>query len=37
MTTAHHLYHRLGFRRADDRDWDVPGVGVRLLAFERPI
>ena len=25
MTTAHHMYQRLGFRRAEDRDWE-PGI-----------
>ena len=32
MTTAHHMYQRLGFRRAEDRDWE-PEPGLRLLGF----
>jgi ribosomal protein S18 acetylase RimI-like enzyme len=37
MTAAHRLYGRLGFRRAPDRDWVVPEVGVSLLGFERDV
>jgi len=33
MTTAHHMYQGLGFRRAEDRDWE-PEPGLRLLGFE---
>jgi predicted N-acetyltransferase YhbS len=33
MTAAHHLYARLGFRRAADRDF-TPVPEVPLLAFE---
>ena len=35
MTTAHHLYERLGFRRAPERDWSPePGVNLRTYTLE---
>lgn len=32
MSAAHRIYHRLGFRRLLERDWE-PETGVSLLAF----
>ena len=36
MTSAHRLYHRLGFVRIPERDWS-PRPDVRLLAMVRPL
>jgi hypothetical protein len=33
MERAHDLYRSLGFRRAPDRDWYVPGEDVLLWVF----
>ena len=33
MERAHGLYESLGFRRAPERDWYVPGEGVLLWVF----
>ena len=33
MERAHRLYESLGFRRAPERDWYVPGEDVLLWAF----
>ncbi|GAA3878937.1 GNAT family N-acetyltransferase [Saccharothrix violaceirubra] len=34
MTTAHRLYHRLGFTRTPDRDWEVfPGLTLVTFAL----
>lgn len=33
MERAHALYRSLGFRRAPERDWYVPGEGVLLWVF----
>ncbi|WP_461174178.1 GNAT family N-acetyltransferase [Arthrobacter sp. Z1-9] len=33
MERAHRLYESLGFRRAPDRDWYVPGEDVLLWVF----
>ncbi|MDX6274759.1 MAG: hypothetical protein QOJ92_1969 [Frankiales bacterium] len=33
MTTAHHIYERIGFRRAPENDWE-PGPGIELLGYE---
>ncbi|MCT9625790.1 GNAT family N-acetyltransferase [Pseudarthrobacter equi] len=33
MERAHSLYESLGFRRAPERDWYVPGEGVLLWVF----
>ena len=32
-TAAHRLYESLGFNRAPERDWPVPGTDIRLLVF----
>ena len=34
MTDAHRLYHRLGFERIPERDWD-PVPDVHLIAFRK--
>ncbi|MDT0195687.1 MULTISPECIES: hypothetical protein [unclassified Arthrobacter] len=33
MERAHALYESLGFRRAPERDWYVPGEDVLLWVF----
>lgn len=33
MERAHRLYESLGFRRAPERDWHVPGEDVLLWVF----
>jgi ribosomal protein S18 acetylase RimI-like enzyme len=33
MESAHSLYRSLGFRRAPERDWYVPGEDVLLWVF----
>ena len=34
MTTAHRLYHRLGFRRTPERDWEpLPGLSLWTFAL----
>jgi ribosomal protein S18 acetylase RimI-like enzyme len=37
MERAHRLYESLGFRRAPERDWYVPGEDVLLWVFTLPI
>jgi ribosomal protein S18 acetylase RimI-like enzyme len=36
MTAAHRIYHRLGFVRTPDRDWE-PVPGLTLLTYELPL
>ncbi|RKO26142.1 N-acetyltransferase [Pseudarthrobacter phenanthrenivorans] len=37
MERAHSLYRSLGFRRAPERDWYVPGEDVLLWVFRREL
>jgi GNAT superfamily N-acetyltransferase len=37
MVTAHRLYHRLGFVRIPERDWPLPELSTKLLAFRREL